>query len=321
LNTSTFDNNLNSTNTDLQSALDSLDEVVGGGGTGTGVPGGSGSEVQYRVNATDFGAIGNSSFTSATNMLTINNLTANNLTSGDVSSTEFQYLNGVTSAIQTQLGNKEAADATLTDIADGTIAENLVNTANPWADNEVSDTLTASIVSDADKGDVTISSGDWAVEDDSHAHVIANVDAFTSAALFGQSSDETGSGLLVGNEAPTIRNATMIGDEKAYSFPITNATATADSGGIWECPWNATLTYASALARAGTNIVGNITECDANGANCIATHADLTATSTKNSTTTFTNADIDAGDYIGWNTTSVSGTVNATIAFRIKRTN
>jgi len=33
-------------------------------------------------------------------------------------------------------------DDTLTDIADGTITENLVNTANPWADNEVSDTLT-----------------------------------------------------------------------------------------------------------------------------------------------------------------------------------
>ena len=32
--------------------------------------------------------------------------------------------------------------ATLTDIADGTITENLVNTAKPWADNEVADTLT-----------------------------------------------------------------------------------------------------------------------------------------------------------------------------------
>jgi len=31
----------------------------------------------------------------------------------------------------------EPADATLTDIADGTINENLVNTANPWAVNEV----------------------------------------------------------------------------------------------------------------------------------------------------------------------------------------
>ena len=35
-------------------------------------------------------------------------------------------------------------DSTLSDIADGTIAEDLVNTANPWADNEVADTITAS---------------------------------------------------------------------------------------------------------------------------------------------------------------------------------
>lgn len=35
-------------------------------------------------------------------------------------------------------------ESTLTDIADGTIAEDLVNTANPWADNEVADTITAS---------------------------------------------------------------------------------------------------------------------------------------------------------------------------------
>lgn len=33
-------------------------------------------------------------------------------------------------------------ESTLTDIADGTIAEDLVNTAHPWADNEVSDTIT-----------------------------------------------------------------------------------------------------------------------------------------------------------------------------------
>lgn len=38
----------------------------------------------------------------------------------------------------------EAHDTTLTDIADGTINENLVNTANPWADDEVADNITAS---------------------------------------------------------------------------------------------------------------------------------------------------------------------------------
>ncbi len=35
-------------------------------------------------------------------------------------------------------------ESTLTDIADGTIAENLVNTDNPWADDEVADDITAS---------------------------------------------------------------------------------------------------------------------------------------------------------------------------------
>ncbi len=38
--------------------------------------------------------------------------------------------------------NYQPLEATLTDIADGTIAEDLDNTANPWDDNEVSDTLT-----------------------------------------------------------------------------------------------------------------------------------------------------------------------------------
>ena len=36
----------------------------------------------------------------------------------------------------------QPAEATLTDIADGTIAENLVNTANPWADNEIASSAT-----------------------------------------------------------------------------------------------------------------------------------------------------------------------------------
>lgn len=61
-----------------------------------------------------------------------------------VTATEFGYVDGVTSDIQTQFSNKQPLEATLTDIADGTIVENLVNTNNPWADNEVSDTLTSS---------------------------------------------------------------------------------------------------------------------------------------------------------------------------------
>ena len=44
-------------------------------------------------------------------------------------------------------------EATLTDIADGTIAENLVNTANPWADNEVANDITITNISQV--GDIT----------------------------------------------------------------------------------------------------------------------------------------------------------------------
>jgi len=84
-----------------------------------------------------------------------------------------------------------AVHANVEQIADGTITANLVNTDNPWADDEVSNTLTASIVSDADKGDITISSGVWAVEDDSHAHVFSNIDAFSEANLYTILSDVT----------------------------------------------------------------------------------------------------------------------------------
>lgn len=72
-----------------------------------------------------------------------------------------------------------------------TITADWVNTAYPWSDNEVSDTLTCSTVSDADKGDITISSGVWSVEDDSHNHVYSNIDAFTEANLYTLLTDVT----------------------------------------------------------------------------------------------------------------------------------
>lgn len=61
--------------------------------------------------------------------------------------------------VDTVASGKQPLEATLTDIADGTITENLTNTANPWADNEVADTLTvdgsSSVDPDALTGDST----------------------------------------------------------------------------------------------------------------------------------------------------------------------
>ena len=54
-------------------------------------------------------------------------------------------------------------------------------------------------------GDVTIdNTGVTTVADDSHNHVIGNIDAFTSSALAGQVSDETGSGSLVFATSPSL---------------------------------------------------------------------------------------------------------------------
>lgn len=50
----------------------------------------------------------------------------------------------ISSAISALSSVYQPLEATLADIADGTITEDLVNTANPWADNEVADTITAS---------------------------------------------------------------------------------------------------------------------------------------------------------------------------------
>lgn len=53
----------------------------------------------------------------------------------------------IRSNIGTEIGvDAQAYESTLTDIADGTINENLVNEAHPWADNETSNTLTLDLL-------------------------------------------------------------------------------------------------------------------------------------------------------------------------------
>jgi len=67
---------------------------------------------------------------------------ATQIADGTVSDAEFQYIGGLTSDAQDQINNKINTSLVLSDISDGTITSDLVNTDNPWADNEVSDTLT-----------------------------------------------------------------------------------------------------------------------------------------------------------------------------------
>ena len=70
-------------------------------------------------------------------------------------------------------------EATLTDIADGTIVENLVNTANPWADNEVADNIT---VEDAGIASTIARDAEVIAEIKDGAELKAKID--TSASLY-----------------------------------------------------------------------------------------------------------------------------------------
>ena len=92
----------------------------------------------------------------------------------------------------------------------------------------------------------------------------------------------------------------------SQSFVIASATAYSDFI-LWRAPYAITITAVHGLAIGGTNVVGNFDECDGNGGNAVAIDSDMTLTSTVTTDTELSNASIDAGDYIQWHTTSVSG--------------
>jgi len=94
------------------------------------------------------------------------------------------------------------------------------------------------------------------------------------------------------------------------TIAITSATTASDAG-IFKTPWALTIRSVNVLATGGTNVVGQLDECDANGANCVTVDTqDITATAGTNAADdgALSNPSIDAADYVGWHTTSVSGT-------------
>lgn len=92
------------------------------------------------------------------------------------------------------------------------------------------------------------------------------------------------------------------------SFVVTNPDANADFP-LWRAPANITVTGVHVLCIGGTNIVGQLYEYDSNGANGSTVDADITATAGTNANDdgSLSNAAIASGNYVGWKTTSVSG--------------
>lgn len=90
------------------------------------------------------------------------------------------------------------------------------------------------------------------------------------------------------------------------SFTINGATA-ADDFLLWRTSVDITITDIYGVLLTGTNIVGGLDECDANGANAVAVDADITFDGALDQDDgALTNGGIDAGDWIMWHTTSVN---------------
>uniref|UniRef100_A0A6M3JZU6 Tail protein n=1 Tax=viral metagenome TaxID=1070528 RepID=A0A6M3JZU6_9ZZZZ len=106
------------------------------------------------------------------------------------------------------------------------------------------------------------------------------------------------------------------------SFVILDPVGT-DDWPLWRAPVAITLVQIDYLCLGGTNWIGQLQECDANGINGADVQAaDTTATSAGGNVqvVSFSNASIDAGDYVGIKSTSISGTPTClVVTFRYRQ--
>lgn len=247
-----------------------------------------------------------------------------------------------------------------------TVTSNVLHVERAWIWNFI-DTTTSKIptatsadnVADADYGDVTVSSGVWAVEDESHDHTTTTIsgldvsddinltagdhitltdddlDVDDDFVLNSESDVMTGTltadGLTLGaNEDITLGSETLDHDGTDFVFSddlkVTGIIVSSDTltksfviqapdsdhdFPFWMTPKAITIIAASGVCIAGTNVVGVFMEYDNDAANpVVCNSSDWTFTTGEERTTSLSNPSIDAGDYLGWKTTSVSGSVD-----------
>jgi hypothetical protein len=151
--------------------------------------------------------------------LAVGTVEATSATIGDVSNTELQYLNGVTSAVQTQLDAKvaksefSAKGVILVGTGSGTFVAQTVGTNGQ--------VLTAnSSLSDGVEWTTPATGGA------STSGTLAQFAATTSSQLAGVISDETGSGALVFGTSPTVSFAALRSPKEITTVSATAATGT-----------------------------------------------------------------------------------------------
>lgn len=215
-----------------------------------------------------------------------------------------------------------------------TIDANWVNTANPWADNEVAEDLTisatGSVHDDALGADVsllgqTIESGEItnatieAIDikagtiDESTMNIInagVEEDILTFEQISGDFEWMTPAELDLAKETevPGMTSTTV---KPVFAFCLYDVAAEMD-GVAFQFPRAITITKVIMKCTAGTNVVGRLYEVDGDGdpGDKVGVEVgDWTVTTTETEDSSFNNATFDAGDYIWWETTSVAGSV------------
>lgn len=104
------------------------------------------------------------------------------------------------------------------------------------------------------------------------------------------------------------------------SFHLDSASA-GDDFLLWRTPQAIRITHIHGVLLTGTNVIGGLDECDKDGDNAVAVDADITFNGSLDSDDgSLTNADIDAGDWIKWHTTSsdAPGYLTVTVYYQIK---
>ena len=206
-----------------------------------------------------------------------------------VDATEFGYVDGVTSDIQTQFGLRYLktemdsfseiqaiiSDKTLINEEDVfTIDANWVNIANPWADNEVSDTLTcsdlvagSSVVADSEvDNDITIDLATLATTftcTDNESEALACPLVFVDGATGAQGAETDGD--LTYN--PSTGKITATGFVGALTGNADTVTTNANLTGIVTSTGNATAiaNKAIAIAKLADGTDGELITWDASG--------------------------------------------------------
>ena len=109
--------------------------------------------------------------------------------------------------------------------------------------------------------------------------------------------------------AAALANRANVHDTLTKSFVIGTPIA-ADDFPFWQTEDAITLIEVVGICVAGTNVIGQLQEYTGGAVTPAATMtSDVTFLTTEVSNSTWSNATIDAGDWLGWKTTSVSGSV------------